>query len=139
MSGENGFLKGPWISSKKLSPFLKKHLRLLLQAARSHQRENIPQCPGKQQQFSELTDYINILYIPSEISIVPHFNLLFTTSKLGFIRLCLLCRQSEAFKSAPKSIFFIFFTFCSLLRCFDIHATIRRSVVYIQLITSPQT
>lgn len=48
----------------KSFPFLKKDLGLLLPAAPSHQSENIPQCPGRRQQFSSLTDYINILYSP---------------------------------------------------------------------------
>lgn len=69
----------------KSLPFLKKHLGLLLPAAPSLRRENIPQCPGQRQQFSSLTDYINILYSSGKISTVPESSLLFTTSKLSLI------------------------------------------------------
>lgn len=72
------------ILKKKSFPFLKNHHGLLLPASLSHQRENIPQCPGQWQQFSSQTDYINIMYSPGKIS-TAESTLLFTTSRLSFL------------------------------------------------------
>lgn len=114
-------LKRPVDILTKSFLFLKKHLGLLLPAAPSHQRENIPQCPGQWQQFSSPTDYINILYSSGKISTVPESSLLFTTPKWTLIHKR-IWSVVQSLKSTVKStpvMFAVFFKSYSYkyLRC----------------------